>query len=114
MQQQGDVYLVKWQQINNQNKLSNLDNYITDIIAIIDMFNNQDVHLIGHCLGGHIAMAASYFRQNHTASLTLLTTPWNFSHLKYIYPHAEILENIIMQYDYVPAILIEILLSYLD
>ena len=48
---QGDVYLVNW--LENDQQLLMAD-YVHELKKIIQMFTNQSVDLIGHCIGAPI------------------------------------------------------------
>jgi len=44
----------------------------------------KDINLIGHCIGGNLAIAAKIIVPKKVETLTLLTCPWDFSHFFYI------------------------------
>lgn len=80
----GEVYLLEWHEIQNSNYC--LNDYAlaaTEAVFFLANTTQQSINLIGHCLGGNIALAAAIIKQQYINSLTLLTTPWDFSHLSY-------------------------------
>lgn len=82
LRQYGEVFLVDWFEVDRANYL--LDDYVLRIIEIITDLRqkkNQQLDLIGHCIGGNLALAATVIEPNLIRTLTLLSTPWDFSHL---------------------------------
>lgn len=104
LRKMGKVYLIDWQEI----KIFpySLGDYAAEAGKVIDYVckkHNKSVTLIGHCIGGNLALAASLQRQDFIKSLTLLTSPWDFSHFKIAYQlhkllgldiHIELLRNV--------------------
>ena len=78
----GEVYLIDWLEIEEPKYL--LDDYVHKIIEVIDSLKIKDVNLIGHCIGGNLAIAAKILISKFIKTLTLLTCPWDFSHFFYI------------------------------
>ncbi len=62
-----------------------LEDYVTEILDIIKILSRtyRKIDLIGHCIGGNLALAAGLSSPKEVKSLTLLTTPWDFSYLKH-------------------------------
>ncbi|XVN41780.1 MAG: alpha/beta hydrolase [Rickettsia endosymbiont of Argas persicus] len=79
---QGEVYLIDWFEVQDSNYL--LDNYVHKVIEVINSLNVSDINLIGHCIGGNLAIAANVIKLESIKTLTLLTCPWDFSHFSYI------------------------------
>lgn len=77
--QQGDVYLINWKDTNQQLVINDLVNELENVIQAITQHTNRKINLIGHCIGGNICLGIA---SNNVNSLTLLTTPWDFSHLQ--------------------------------
>ncbi len=78
--------------------------------------NNHKIHIVGHCLGGNLAVAASLKRPELTKSLILLTTPWDFSHLlpaKMLFESSG-LAKVVDSFDHIPGIYIQILFFLLS
>lgn len=72
----GCVYLIEWLEV--EDKDFGLDDYVSEVAKVLEGY--QSVHLIGHCLGGNFAIAASVMHPERVKSLILLTTPWDFGH----------------------------------
>jgi polyhydroxyalkanoate synthase subunit PhaC len=111
LRQKGEVYLVNWQETGNQLKIEDLVQELKEIINFIKKNTDQKIHLIGHCIGGNICIAAAQNLSLSINSLSLLTTPWNFSHfanLKAIIESLE-LENAIKDKDLIPKIYVQIM-----
>lgn len=82
LRQCGEVFLVDWFEVDRADYL--LDDYVLRIVEIITGLgqkNNQQIDLIGHCIGGNLAIAATIIEPHFIRTLTLLSTPWDFSHL---------------------------------
>ncbi len=79
--QYGDVYLVKW---NNPEKQYKINDYVLSLSTIIKKLKTQNVtkkiDLVGHCIGGNLAVAITILKQQYIRSLTMLTSPWDYSH----------------------------------
>ncbi|MCC8368630.1 MAG: alpha/beta fold hydrolase [Rickettsia endosymbiont of Oxypoda opaca] len=81
----GEVFLIDWLEATNP-KYS-LDDYVRQVIKVINKLekrNINSINLVGHCIGGNLAIAANVLVPNSINTLTLLTTPWDFSHFFYI------------------------------
>lgn len=108
----GDVYLINWLEIEQSDH--SLNDYVSEVIGVlIFLYNKLSVktHVIGHCLGGNIAFAASMIQSNTVRNLTLLTTPWDFSHFRYIYDIHKLfnLDTYVKSMDTIPKIYTNIL-----
>ncbi len=53
----GEVYLIDWLEIEEPKYL--LDDYVHKIIEVIDNLKIKDINLIGHCIGGNLAIATN-------------------------------------------------------
>ncbi len=71
----GSVYLIEWKEVNDSLVFSD---YTKLVLEILDNIPSSS-HLVGHCIGGNISII-SCFSSSKIASLTLLTTPWDYSH----------------------------------
>ncbi|MCC8417945.1 MAG: alpha/beta fold hydrolase [Rickettsia endosymbiont of Bryobia graminum] len=81
LRQYGEVFLVDWLELSQVDH--KLDDYVNKVIEIITKLKKQKItqlDLIGHCIGGNLAIAASVILPNAIKTLTLLSTPWDFSH----------------------------------
>jgi polyhydroxyalkanoate synthase len=81
LQHLGTVYLIHWQSITDANY--SLDDYVLELAYALDVLNNntkQLINLIGHCIGGNLSIAAQIIKPELVKTLTLLTTPWDFTH----------------------------------
>ncbi|HJD65488.1 MAG TPA: alpha/beta hydrolase family protein [Rickettsia endosymbiont of Bembidion nr. Transversale] len=82
LREQGEVYLIDWLEVKESNYL--LDDYVHKIVEVINNLNVNNINLIGHCIGGNLAIAANIIASKSIKTLTLLTCPWDFSHFFYI------------------------------
>ncbi|WP_164114606.1 alpha/beta fold hydrolase [Sphingorhabdus sp. Alg239-R122] len=77
LSQQGfDPVLLHWGKTLPEHAHENIDTYITDYLVPLLQSQNRPIHLVGYCLGGLLAMAASCMTP--VKSLTLLAPPWKF------------------------------------
>lgn len=76
----GDIYLIDWLEVKEP--AYSLNNYVDKIIEIIGNFSS--INLIGHCIGGNLAIAANVMVPKKVKTLILLTCPWDFSHFFYV------------------------------
>ncbi|RTK92750.1 MAG: alpha/beta hydrolase, partial [Rickettsiales bacterium] len=106
--QQGDVYLINWKETNRQLVIKDLVNELENIIQVINKYTNRKINLIGHCIGGNICLGVA---DNNISSLTLLTTPWDFSHLQKFTLMRDNLEliNSIADMEKIPKLYIQII-----
>ncbi len=108
----GKVYMVEWKEVTRQDHT--LDNYaisLSKILLQIQQHHNKNIDIIGHCIGGNIAIAANILAKHQANSITLLSTPWDFSFLKApkkIYDELD-LEKTIESIETVPALYFQIL-----
>jgi polyhydroxyalkanoate synthase len=115
----GSVYIIKWLEIENTK--FNLNDYTLEAVKVIKYIHkkvSENISLIGHCIGGNIAIAASLLaaaadiaEEDLVNDLTLLTTPWDFSHFKHLGSFHEIfnLDKKLETLSFVPAIYTKIL-----
>lgn len=121
LRQQGEVYLVNWKETYIQLKLEDLIRELQKIINFVRKNNQKNIHLIGHCIGGNICVAVTQHLNCGTlgqfetrlsiSSLSLLTTPWDFSHfgnLRLILENCG-LESAIKESDLIPKIYVQIM-----
>ncbi|HJD55780.1 MAG TPA: alpha/beta fold hydrolase [Rickettsia endosymbiont of Pyrocoelia pectoralis] len=76
----GDIYLIDWLEVKEP--AYSLNDYVDRIIEVMSNFNN--INLIGHCIGGNLAIAANVMIPQKVKTLTLLTCPWDFLHFFYV------------------------------
>lgn len=76
----GDVYLIDWLEVKES--AYSLNDYVDKITEVMNNFSS--INLIGHCIGGNLAIAANVIMPKPVKSLTLLTCPWDFSHFFYV------------------------------
>lgn len=113
MREFGRVYIIKWLEIKDSE--FGLDDYVLEAVKVISDLHHKTckkISLIGHCIGGNIAIAASLLAQvNLIEDLTLLTVPWDFSHFKHLSIFHEIfnLDEKLQTLNLVPAIYTKIL-----
>ncbi len=111
LKEQGDVIILEWLEVLDKNY--SLDNYVMELVKILNELNHSKLTIIGHCIGGNIAIAAILFVQNNINinSLTLLTTAFNFSHLSNAAKIYKLLnfDSYLDNYEFIPNIHIKIL-----
>ncbi|RYE06532.1 MAG: alpha/beta hydrolase [Rickettsiaceae bacterium] len=75
-----DIYLINWLGVVNES--FSLENYVLEVINALQYIYDKGVQIdvIGHCIGGTIALGAAILQSSLVKTLTLLTTPWDFSH----------------------------------
>lgn len=103
----GEVYLIDWLEVKDS--AYSLNDYVNRVIEVMGNFSSMD--LIGHCIGGNLAIAAAIMMPKLAKSLTLLTCPWDFSHFFYVKAlHGYLkLDNYIENLPLIPEIHIQIL-----
>ncbi len=111
LRQYGDVFLIDWLEIKDQDYL--VDDYVIRVVEIIANLkqNNLQIDLVGHCFGGIIGMAATIIAPEHIRTLTLLSTPWDFSHftaIRTIYQYLNI-DQYLQNSPIIPKLHIQIL-----
>ena len=101
-----EIFFIKWKNLNQYIIGYNFNDYVAEVISVIKILNIQEkLEIIGHCLGGNIAFAAAYLMQDRVRNLTLLTTPWCFSHFKLLSLYSQYVRD----YEMIPALFIEIM-----
>ena len=108
---QGKVYLINWQETKVQLTIEDLVQELGAIIDFIKKTITKKIHLIGHCIGGNICIALAQNFHIGIKSLTLMNTPWDFSHfsnLKNIIESPEF-KKIIKDRDLIPKIYVQIM-----
>lgn len=81
----GDVYLINWLKITEP--AHSLNEYTQEVIEVLNFLKKKSaktINLIGHCIGGNLALAASIIRPDFINTLTMLTSPWDFSNFSAI------------------------------
>lgn len=79
-----DVYLLNWGYPEDADRHMNfshlLENRLIYFLDRVQQFSRSEkMHLVGHCLGGTIATMLAAYDGRYFQSLTLLTTPIDFS-----------------------------------
>ena len=113
----GDVYVIKWLEVEDSNfDLSDYTREVTGVLKHLTSHKSQGVNLIGHCIGGTIAYAATVLAPQSVESLCLLTTPWDFSHFKQVgnFHKSFDLDKKIKDLKTIPAIYMQILFFLLS
>lgn len=108
----GDVYLIEWQENNQSIFIHDLISEIEFIINKLQNYHLSQIHLIGHCIGGNICLAAAHNdNKNNLSSLTLLTTPWDFSHLSRFASIGDnlFINSILQEHQIIPKIYVQIM-----
>lgn len=81
----GTVCLIKWHTVYNNN--FNITSYAETVVQIIEYLSSiasksNRIHIVGHCLGGILSIAAAVVHQKLIHSMILLTCPWDLSYLQ--------------------------------
>ena len=121
LRKNGEVYLVNWKETYKQLRVEDLVQELQKIISFVRKNNKKNIHLIGHCIGGNICVVVTqhlncrrlspFETRLSISSLSLLTTPWNFSHfgnLRLILENCG-LESAIKDRELIPKIYVQIM-----
>ncbi|MFP5519356.1 MAG: alpha/beta fold hydrolase [Bdellovibrionia bacterium] len=77
------VYVLDWGEPQNCEKHLTIESfytlYLDYFLKVILLQQPQPIHLVGHCLGGTLALIAAQLYRESILSLTLLTAPIDFS-----------------------------------
>jgi polyhydroxyalkanoate synthase len=107
---EGDVYLVNWLESSAQRTINE---YILELSAVVNILaaDTPKINLIGHCLGGNIAIGVGCLNREKISSITLLTTPWDYSHFNNAIALHKLfgLDSVIKKLDIVPKVYIQIM-----
>jgi len=108
----GDIFLIDWLEIKRPNY--SVNDYITEIIKITNHLRAKtalEIDLVGHCIGGTLALIAAIDCQVQVKTICLLTSPWDFSHFAMVIAMHKMLglDNSIKAMDVIPKIHIQIL-----
>ncbi|MFK7967913.1 MAG: hypothetical protein AB8B68_01955 [Rickettsiaceae bacterium] len=79
MQSFGNVYLLEWRETKDTLKLSDYAQEVAKVLQFTEDTTLKPVNLVGHCIGGNIAIFSMLIYAK-VQSLTLLTTTWDYSH----------------------------------
>jgi polyhydroxyalkanoate synthase len=88
-----NVVLLNWDNACGGEKEYNFSDYIMHkVLPAIDFLTlkTPKISLLGYCLGGLMAMAASVLRPEKISQLVLLATPWDFSKMPAIYSQSNL------------------------
>jgi polyhydroxyalkanoate synthase subunit PhaC len=58
--------------------------FLAPLVDELSAIHAQSIHLAGYCIGGMMALAYAQLHPEYVASLCLIATPWDFSHMKAI------------------------------
>lgn len=76
--------LVDWGIPTEQDHALSVTDYVIRLrhllAALQQKMPSSPLHLLGHCLGGNLALALAAHAQEALCSLILLSTPWDFQH----------------------------------
>lgn len=116
------TYLISWDNPTIEENEFGLEEYITKRISFyIDYLyqkHQKPVSVIGYCLGGNLALAASILNIEKVKNLGLIATPWNFNsmfnNLKIDNNFLKILENFRFNYSLLPAPIIQLAFSLVE
>lgn len=111
LREYGEVFLIDWFEVDDTNYL--LDDYVNRVVEIIAKLKQKksQIDLVGHCLGGIIGLAASIMAPKNIRTLTLLSTPWDFSHfitIRTIYQYLK-MDSYLQDAPIIPKLHIQIL-----
>lgn len=106
----GDVYLLEWKETKDALKLSDYAKDVANVLSFTSDITSSETNLVGHCIGGNIAIFSTFI-YNNIKSLTLLTTPWDYSHFAAPYFLSESLQikKAIQGLDTVPKIYMQMM-----
>lgn len=114
-------FLLDWGAPGEAEHAFDLEDYITQrLLPALDYLYQQhpNIHIAGYCMGGLIAMACAQHKAEQIQSLTLLATPWDFSHANMPIAHAdafiEAFTHTTEHYPSIPGELIYQLFYFLD
>jgi polyhydroxyalkanoate synthase subunit PhaC len=74
-------FVVDWDEPGDEEKNFGITDYVTKrLTPIMDFLTSktENVHILGYCMGGLLALALALLKPATVRSLTLMATPWNF------------------------------------
>lgn len=106
----GDVYLLEWKETKDALKLYDYAKEVAKAVRFAQDTTSTETNLVGHCIGGNVAIFSTFI-YNNIKSLTLLTTPWDYSHFASSYFLSEALQikKAIYGLDTVPKIYMQMM-----
>jgi len=112
-----DLYLIEWLLINDAT--FSLNDYVLIVDSVIKSLHQrlkEPINLVGHCLGGTLAIAASVMNDVAINKIMLLTTPWNFSNFTpyVIWAKSYNLLEKLQSLDAVPSIVFQMFFFFLS
>ncbi len=115
-------FLAAWDDPREDELAFSLDNYVLRTQKMIDFVYNQTgkpIILAGYCMGGLLALAAAMGNTEKLKAIAFLATPWDFhapDFPKFNLENGNIknVENIINNYQKIPAYLIQAIFYYLQ
>lgn len=112
-------YLLEWNdpsdKILHYSEAEYIENILIPIINYISAQHNRKILILGHCLGGVMALAATQLLQDKISGLITVATPWDFHHPCFIYKANHNIYNFILNNSnggYVPKELIHIMMNW--
>ncbi|HAG52296.1 MAG TPA: hypothetical protein DCL21_00740, partial [Alphaproteobacteria bacterium] len=80
-------YIIDWDEPNIDSEKINLQSLIEDYIIYFSEFLNkelnQQIHLLGYCMGGVFALISALKQQELYKSLSLVATPYDFNEMPF-------------------------------
>jgi polyhydroxyalkanoate synthase len=112
-------YLLEWNdpsyEISHYSEAEYIENILIPIIDYISAQHNRKIIILGHCLGGVMALAATQILQTKIAGLITVATPWNFHHSSFIYKANHKIYSLILNNSngiYIPKELIHMMMNW--
>lgn len=109
----GSVFLIEWKEVENPK--AQMSDYIYSLNKLLLELSSEFVRkidLIGHCLGGNIAIASNVLLGVEVINrLVLLSTPWDFSFLAECRKLHQglLLDHSVQDLEHIPALYFQIL-----
>ena len=103
LQDQGlDSYLVDWGDPLIAEYQYGFEDYynhkIEPVIKLLQARGIENIIVLGHCLGGLLAVAVTQLNQQYVKGLALLNVPWDFQHYQQLLPaYQTMIEQMIEQ-----------------
>lgn len=107
---QYNVFILVWNEPNSEELNFQLEDYITKrLLKAVEYITeniNQAVNILGHCLGGLLALASCFLLKSRIKSLILISTPWDFGYYQISMTKVFNLD-LLTKFDRVPAKLLQ-------
>lgn len=112
-------YLLEWNdpsdEILQYSESEYIESILMPIINYISAHHNSKIFILGHCLGGVMALAATQLLQEKISGLITVATPWDFHHSSFIYKANHDVYNFILKNSngvYIPKELIHMMMNW--